>query len=211
VTDWSARLEEIEAERTHQELDLLRAEVATLTHRLAQLVTLVDNYETTLGGMATTATTGTGPAPWAWAHLNPEAARRRWVELTAWVDWLNARFRPGARYAIPPCWPRHGAAVEVLSALWESWKAAYLTGGPQAAPSHAPADWFALRLRPLREELFGDPGWLKGCTPTHHEPVPLPLPRPDSNLFAQLLADDQTTSPLPPVPSTEPDQPGTNS
>lgn len=51
-----------------------------------------------------------------WRTLADERAPEAWGELAGFVDWLTRRYQIPAR-KIPPCWWRHGALVEELSAL----------------------------------------------------------------------------------------------
>lgn len=56
--------------------------------------------------------------------LSPEPAAEQWRTLRAWVSWLRTRFAFDHR-VIPPCWYRHDALVELLSALHDHWWPAY--------------------------------------------------------------------------------------
>lgn len=64
------------------------------------------------------------PGRWCWRDARPGSVEALWAELTAWVDWLLARY--GLEETIPPCWIRHGALVEELTALYAGWYTAYL-------------------------------------------------------------------------------------
>lgn len=55
-----------------------------------------------------------------WRTLESERAPEVWNDLGDWVDWFTNRYRLPAR-KIPPCWYRHGALVEELSALHTAW------------------------------------------------------------------------------------------
>ena len=50
------------------------------------------------------------------ARLRPEELRRCWAELHVWVSWFVDRYHLADE--VPPCWPRHPALVDELSALW---------------------------------------------------------------------------------------------
>lgn len=90
-----------------------------------------------------------GPLAIVWSELSPVEAERTWVDLGRWVRWLGARYEIDG-HELPPCWWRHGALVEELTALWGSWRVAYGEGQSVAAM----ADWHRIfheaRLR-LRE------------------------------------------------------------
>jgi len=55
-----------------------------------------------------------------WRTLEDAKAPEVWTELGEWVAWFVRRYRLPAR-KIPPCWYRHGALVEELSALHTAW------------------------------------------------------------------------------------------
>lgn len=91
-----------------------------------------------------------GPVPYAvrWADLDPQNLAAELHVLTGWVRWLVTRYALDHR-DVPPCWYRHGALVEELTALRGAWDLAY----DPAQSAAASADWqltFAharLRLR----------------------------------------------------------------
>jgi hypothetical protein len=64
------------------------------------------------------------PGRWCWREARPATTETMWQELTAWVDWLNSRYVLDEQ--IPPCWTRHGAMIEELTALYAGWNAAYI-------------------------------------------------------------------------------------
>ena len=67
---------------------------------------------------------GRAAGPVMWDALSPEPAAEQWRTLRAWVSWLRTRFAFDHR-VIPPCWYRHDALVELLSALHDHWWPAY--------------------------------------------------------------------------------------
>jgi hypothetical protein len=96
-----------------------------------------------------------------WRGLNDDIAAAELERLGDWVDWLVHRYCLEHK-TIPPCWARHGALTEELSALRTLWEVCY-TGDP------APADPITFHreldacLRRLRE-------WAsrRGCSRTEH-------------------------------------------
>jgi hypothetical protein len=123
--------------------------------------------------------------PLDWRSLTAEAAAAAWTELDAWTRWLVHRYAVDPR-EIPPCWYRHGALVEELSALYEAHTAAYDSSGNRSGP----AEWhhtFALvrgRIRELSART--------GCRAGEHRHDPVPT-WPDSEyrgaLGAHIAAD----------------------
>lgn len=61
--------------------------------------------------------------PYCWRST--AEARGLWIRLREWVDWVNGRYFASSWESIRPCWFRHPAAVEELTALWAAWEAAY--------------------------------------------------------------------------------------
>lgn len=106
-------------------------------------------------------TIGSVPRPLEWRRVRAVDARAEWAALDKWCRWLVNRYALDVR-EVPPCWYRHGAVVEELSALHGAWRVAY---DPTQAAS-ATADWhralWDTRLR-LRD-------WLSrtGCTVREH-------------------------------------------
>jgi len=80
--------------------------------------------------------------PTHWPSLLPDEARQAWVDLRGWVEALVDRFGLETR-VVPPCWYRHNALVEGLSALRDHERISFVHN---ASPSAA-VDWF----RALRE------------------------------------------------------------
>jgi hypothetical protein len=100
-----------------------------------------------------------------WPHLNAGEAFDTWNDLADWVDWLVTRFRLRPR-EVPPCWYRHGAVVEELTALWGCYELAY---DPEQSASAA-EDW----LRLLADARLRLTEWMARCgrTATEHRNDP---------------------------------------
>ncbi|MFI5496589.1 hypothetical protein [Actinoplanes sp. NPDC051859] len=62
------------------------------------------------------------PWPLRWNELDRDAAQEAWAWLIDWVAWFVPRYQLVEE--IPPCWPRHGAFLEELTALAAGWQAA---------------------------------------------------------------------------------------
>ncbi|MDE1672655.1 hypothetical protein [Nocardia gipuzkoensis] len=60
-----------------------------------------------------------------WDELDVDQARTLWEELTEWVNWLRESYQLASK--IKPCWYRHRAVREELTALMASHKAVYYT------------------------------------------------------------------------------------
>ncbi len=79
------------------------------------------------------------PQPVCWPRLDRDSAFTAWHGLDSWIRWCIRRYGLDHR-TVPPCWYRHGALVEELSALRTAWEAAYAP----TAPGNAPLDWHAM-------------------------------------------------------------------
>lgn len=92
--------------------------------------------------------------PWLWEGLEPEAQRALWIELDAFVSWLQNRIlshHASKEGWISPCWYKHPDAVEQLTALMVAHKASY---HPKSkTPSHTLVDWFQRCLWPTMDTL----------------------------------------------------------
>ena len=86
-------------------------------------------------------------------------------DLTEWVEALVARHSIDIR-TIPPCWARHPAIVEALSALRDHERGSFAAN----APPGAAVDW----LRALHDVLglVRDHAALTGCTASEHRAPP---------------------------------------
>ncbi|WP_216917656.1 hypothetical protein [Nocardia noduli] len=65
------------------------------------------------------------PSAFSWDSLDVHGARQLWEDLTEWVDWLRYTYQLESR--IKPCWYRHSAVREELTALMVAHKAVYMT------------------------------------------------------------------------------------
>lgn len=86
-------------------------------------------------------------------------------DLAPWVDTLTRRFAMDVR-TLPPCWDRHNGMVEVLAALRDYERGAFVG----TAPPTAAIDW----LRAVRDALafLRDLGALTQCAAREHRPDP---------------------------------------
>ena len=71
--------------------------------------------------------------PVCWPWLNELGGHNALDELTVWVDWARERYAL-PRDEVPPCWERHGALIEELSALRTGWFAAFAANAPPTEP-----------------------------------------------------------------------------
>ncbi|WJJ14703.1 hypothetical protein P9990_27055 (plasmid) [Prescottella equi] len=89
------------------------------------------------------------PGRFSWRHLDQEQAARLWAELIEWVEWFRRRYPVST--LIPPCWYRHGAMVEELTAAMAAHKMAY--EAPEGHYSWSPASWHYQVYSPLLPRL----------------------------------------------------------
>lgn len=105
--------------------------------------------------------------PYCWRHVSAAEARGLWVRLREWVDWVNGRYFASSWESIRPCWFRHPAAVEELTALWAAWESAYRATDEGEGFSDA-ALWWHEKLHAvvhrLWEEQFAE------CKAGHQDP-----------------------------------------
>ncbi len=137
----------------------------------------VDPFDRTFGQLR-------GPIHWP-ALTAPEAASRM-SELRDWVRLLVTRFGLEPR-TVPPCWARHPAMVEILSALRDHERASYA----DTAPPTAGMDW----LRALRDAqlLLAETAARTQCTVQAHRDQAIP-PWATSNPDAPEPAAPQRNS-----------------
>lgn len=105
--------------------------------------------------------------PVHWPSLTRAEAASRMDELEEWVRSLAIRF-PIEPRTLPPCWGRHPAMVEVLSALRDHERASY---ADTASPTSA-MDW----LRALRDAqlLLADTAARTQCSIHEHRDQAIP-------------------------------------
>jgi hypothetical protein len=103
--------------------------------------------------------------PTHWPSLLPDEARQAWVDLRGWVETLVDRFGLETR-VVPPCWYRHNALVEGLSALRDHERISF---APNASPTAA-VDWFRA-LREIEHRL-SEACARTQCSVNEHRPDP---------------------------------------
>jgi hypothetical protein len=101
------------------------------------------------------------PQPICWPRVDRDTALNTWYGLDTWIRWTVHRYGLDHR-TVPPCWYRHGALVEELTALHTAWLAARA----RLAPGNAPLDWHAM-FAVARQRLQD---WVAraGCRPDEH-------------------------------------------
>lgn len=119
------------------------------------------------------------PQRWVWADMESGEHAERLRELAGWVDWLIATHE--VHNQVVPCWYRHPAVVEHLTALYLGWTRAY--GDDAGGVSEA--DWINT-LHALIPHVH-----LPACaTGTHAPPPPAPAVRPGGRAdFEKYLID----------------------
>lgn len=162
--------------------DLLTERVGALEKLSDQLLDLVDaqrqriEHLESVGPVPALAPSGdaqaqeTEPAayvPYCWKHVSASEARGLWVRLREWVDWVNGRYFASSWESIRPCWFRHPAAVEELTALWAAWEAAYRATDDGDGFSDA-ALWWHEKLHTVVHRLWDEQ--FAECKAGHQEP-----------------------------------------
>jgi hypothetical protein len=106
---------------------------------------------------------GRAGGPVNWRGLPANRAGEQWRLLRAWVTWFCTTFGYDHR-VVPPCWYRHSALVELLSALRDHWLSAY---DPLNSPTAA-SEWHRVlaQLEPRLREWAAR----TGCTNREHRP-----------------------------------------
>jgi hypothetical protein len=105
--------------------------------------------------------TGELPAPTHWPSLPAADLVEEWDRLRAWTERFVDRFNLGID-RVPPCWYRHNALVEALSALRDHESASY---APTGSPT-GPLDWFRA-FREVEARLV-EWGARTGCDARQH-------------------------------------------
>jgi len=100
-------------------------------------------------------------APVYWPELLHSEAGWQWDDLRDWVELFVARFRIDSR-TIPPCWYRHNAMVEALSALYDHELGSY----QQSDAKRTAVEW----IRAVGEitRMLRDWTARAGCTGSEH-------------------------------------------
>jgi hypothetical protein len=105
--------------------------------------------------------------PYCWKHVSASEARGLWVRLREWVDWVNGRYFASSWESIRPCWFRHPAAVEELTALWAAWESAYRAADEGEGFSDA-ALWWHEKLHAVVHRLWDEQ--FAECKAGHQDP-----------------------------------------
>lgn len=105
--------------------------------------------------------------PYCWRHVSAAEARGLWVRLREWVDWVNGRYFASSWESIRPCWFRHPAAVEELTALWAAWESAYRASDEGEGFSDA-ALWWHEKLHAVVHRLWDEQ--FAECKAGHQDP-----------------------------------------
>jgi hypothetical protein len=85
--------------------------------------------------------------PLCWANLDDTDLADAIEELDDWVSWLIDRYALDCR-TIPPCWDKHGALIEELSALRTAGFAAFSGTSRPRGPVAAVSPCFLFLYRP---------------------------------------------------------------
>jgi hypothetical protein len=132
----------------------------------------------TLGAMLTAAA-----GPLHWYLVKSAEARQHWSVLREWVGWFRLTFAFDHR-VVPPCWYRHPALVELLSALRDHWVCAY---GPLNAAVGA-SDWHRALMQ--LEPRLRDWAARTGCTVGVHRPDVVAEYPDDADAWEQHVSAD---------------------
>ena len=149
-------------DQQQSEIDQLRQDVHLLLSEVTDSFTAISRrLDEAGGGSGGEAAADRQPVPRGWRGLGPGAARQLWRDLADWLGWLHGRYPLLGK--VPPCWWRHPAAVEHLTALHHAYRAAYEDA---RAPAWAQAEWLD-RWLPATLARLRD--WLPGSclTGTH--------------------------------------------
>jgi hypothetical protein len=131
--------------KVRQELDELGEGVADLASRVSRLVS-----SPSMDGR---------PRPYWLPALEGEAAERAWRVLGGWVsDVVVGRYQ----HSVKPCWYRHPLAVDILTACYLAWSAAYNEQAAATAPAEFHDRWFPHLMRLVDADT-------KACKARKHE------------------------------------------
>jgi hypothetical protein len=126
---------------------------------------------------------GATSGPVNWRAVTTKDARARWEALREWVAWFRAEFGFDHR-VVPPCWYRHPALVNLLSAIRDHWLYAY----DPMNTAVAGADWHRALI--VLEQRLRDWASRTGCTVGAHRPDLLAGYPDDSAEWEQHVAVD---------------------
>jgi hypothetical protein len=121
--------------------------------------------------------------PLSWNSVKSNEARPHWSALREWVEWFRYTFALDHR-VVPPCWYRHPALVEVLSALRDHRVCAY---GP-TNPALGASDWHRALMQ--LEPRLRDWAARTGCTTSVHRPDVLAEYPDDADAWEQHITTD---------------------
>lgn len=181
---------------------------ADVRGKVGELAGKVDETQKVVSSLHDLVTDLPAGGPWLWAELDAAAQRDLWIELDAFVSWLQNRIlsHNTSRLAgIAPCWYKHPDAVEQLTALMVAHKASYNPRSKKA--SHALVDWFHRALWPTME-IIKARNTFKNCIEQreHKETAPAGQLLAGSPSFNAFL-DDTVPAPEEPKEPAE-DGPG---
>lgn len=106
--------------------------------------------------------------PYCWRYVSAAEARGLWIRLREWVDWVNVRYFASSWESIRPCWFRHPAAVEELTALWAAWESAYRAPDDGGEGFSDAALWWHEKLHTVVLRLWDKQ--FAECKAGHQEP-----------------------------------------
>lgn len=109
-------------------------ELRTVRGQLATVAATVAAVREQLEQLASDAAVMRPRIVW-WPNLDLVDAGREWAALTDWIDEVLLQRYPEAARVLYPCWDRHPDVVDMLTALYATWRAAYQV--PTAAPVDA--------------------------------------------------------------------------
>src|SRR4051812_49295632 len=90
---------------------------------------------------------------WWWPALGPAQARDAWQLLTEWLqDVLTLRY-PAADRVLQPCWYRHPDAVDALTVLHATWRAAYMGSAEAGSAAQWLHQWLPAGIEQLNQAL----------------------------------------------------------
>lgn len=158
-----ARSEERNAGLVNELAETFGNSDAQVRGKVGELIGKVDETQQVISSLHDLVTDLPAGGPWLWAELDPKVQRDLWIELDAFVSWLQNRIlshNTSRQSGIAPCWYKHPDAVEQLTALMVAHKASYNPKTKKA--SHALVDWFHRALWPTME-IIKARGTFKNC------------------------------------------------
>jgi hypothetical protein len=156
-------------------LDGLDQQVATLTDRLALIVTGQSDGDETDGE-----TYRPAPTP-HWWKLSGDERDAALARLRAWVEQV---YRPSYGHlaaALGPCWDRHPLCLYGLDWLMELWSALYLTPERDTSTLAGQAEWQTRLLPALAEQMHLETTRCHHRQPSHTQPQQGPAAERDGS------------------------------